>query len=126
MSETEQLHPGDEIHFQEDDSLLLPAPKCPTCETVLTHASGVALNRRAQREPNPGTISVCAFCGEVSVYTKQMQLRLLTEMEIERLQKGSQWPLLLEMVRVARSPENEYQKERVKPLLGKTLSQFLQ
>jgi hypothetical protein len=62
------------------DQKIKPAV-CPKCEVVLDGA--IATFEEAT--PQPGDVSICAVCGNVALYTPDMQLRKPTRKEAREI-----------------------------------------
>jgi len=56
---------------------LLVAPKCPKCEAELDGFGGVGNDSH----PEPDSITICAYCQALLIFTERMDLRAMTERE---------------------------------------------
>jgi hypothetical protein len=61
-------------------STRLPASNCLNCGKKLDGAEGVQGG-----EPGPGCLSICVYCGAVTIYGDDLHLRPLTEDEAAKL-----------------------------------------
>lgn len=56
-------------------------PYCPNpkCRALLDGAAGV----QTYMAPEPGNFSICCYCGVTTIYTEDLQLRFLTQAEMQ-------------------------------------------
>jgi hypothetical protein len=66
--------------------------QCVSCKHKIEAATAVHGNRT----PGPGSISICAYCGMPGVYTDAMDIRPLTEVELQRIKRDE--PHLYQML----------------------------
>lgn len=55
-------------------------PQCVGCGELLDGATGVGANR-----PRPGSVSVCLYCGHISVFANDLSLREPTSEEMHEI-----------------------------------------
>lgn len=72
----------------------LPISHCLNCDAPLDGATGVG----ADAQPNPGDATVCIYCGHIMAYDSQLNLRELTEDEIDAI-AGDDRILLIQKAR---------------------------
>jgi len=69
----------------------LKPTKCPACGYEIDGATGVEKGTT----PRPGDISLCVYCGAISIYTRGMGIRSATAFEESRLLASKIGPKLL-------------------------------
>jgi hypothetical protein len=69
---------------------------CPWCGKKLDAATGAGHDESV----TPGDISICAYCGEVMLFERDLKTRRPTELELIEIQRSESWPLV-ERVRTA-------------------------
>lgn len=74
--------PIDQIDMRESGRVDAFVPRCPSCDARVDGWSGP---RGSQ--PKPGDLSLCAYCGEISVYGDD-NLRKPTKRELRQLAGG--------------------------------------
>lgn len=62
----------------------VPETRCPGCKKKLDAAASLR-----GYVPEPGAISICAYCGAVAVFTEQLAKRAATEDEIVEFEANS-------------------------------------
>lgn len=68
----------------------LLTPKCPSCGTAVGAATGVS----GSQVPEPGNISICAYCTGVAMYDDELALRELEDEELAALQQDPVWEII--------------------------------
>lgn len=68
----------------------MPPSNCLDCGKVLDAATGITGGT-----PAAGCLSICIYCGAVTMYGDDLRLRPLTEVEIEDIQKDIETVKLL-------------------------------
>lgn len=64
-----------------------PCPRCGReCDAATSTEPG--------KVPEPGSVSICAYCGEINLFDEDLILRRLTLAELTELQSSSVWPLI--------------------------------
>jgi hypothetical protein len=66
---------------------------CPYCETIQTGLTGLTGKGNG---PNPGDVSLCADCGNISIFGEDMQLRVPSEEDIASFKDKGGWEKLEE------------------------------
>jgi hypothetical protein len=56
-------------------------PQCLNCRTLLDGATGVDTRNR----PSPGSVTVCIYCGHISVFANDLSLREPTGEEMREI-----------------------------------------
>lgn len=65
------------------DSVRLPDMKCTDCGTILNGGAPVHYDDRPEPTgPQPGTITVCAYCGHIMAFDEGLTLRNLNDNEV--------------------------------------------
>jgi hypothetical protein len=67
---------------------LVPPHTCPVCKSVNDCAS------HASHTPQPGSISICAECGLLTIFNEDLTQRGLTKEEMEAVQASPQWRMI--------------------------------
>jgi len=54
------------------------------------------LSTKPNETPEPGSVSICNYCGKISVFDKEMNLRPITDEEIKNVEKYHpvQWRMI--------------------------------
>jgi hypothetical protein len=63
-----------------------PKSSCLCCGEVLDAATGI----HSFDSPSPGSLSVCLYCGAVTLYGDDLRLRPLTAAEVEELKADAE------------------------------------
>lgn len=79
----------------------LPPCKCPTCGHLIDAFTGATLGSLERPVPKPGSVSVCAYCGELLMFDSAMRARLADRAAAERLLAAN--PILADMQRKVRN-----------------------
>ncbi|MDQ4121692.1 MAG: hypothetical protein M3209_09630 [Acidobacteriota bacterium] len=66
--------------FKIHNSVFIPPSKCSNCGEMLDATTGIQ-----EQMPNEGDVSICAACGQISVFDSELKLRAATESEIQNL-----------------------------------------
>jgi hypothetical protein len=59
---------------------LPPGVHCPACHKKLDACSGVD----HEQKPSEGCVSICIGCGVASIFTRDLQLRTITDKELRK------------------------------------------
>jgi hypothetical protein len=68
----------------------MPEVSCPYCEAVQCIASSV----NNEEVPDRGSISICADCGEISIFNDFLRLRRILPEELVELQGSPEWVVI--------------------------------
>jgi hypothetical protein len=81
----------------------LGRPTCPNCGTLVRGAAGVTLHQAPKELPTPkgGDVSVCAHCGEILEYRRDLMVARIAPATFDSL-PAHQRRLLSEMSMMAR------------------------
>lgn len=68
-----------------------PVSPCPSCGAKNNAASGTGT-------PGPGDVSICLYCGHISLFADDLTLRPATDEELVEVKKHPEMLLAIEMV----------------------------
>lgn len=60
----------------------VPTTACLNCGKLLD----AAMNANTNERPDPGSLSICLYCGAVTIFGDDLRLRPLTQGEFDELQ----------------------------------------
>jgi hypothetical protein len=63
------------------ESIKTPGDNCPSCGKFLDGATGIG----ESRDPRPGMVSICLYCGHIMAFTDDLRLRELNDEEIKEV-----------------------------------------
>lgn len=67
--------------------------RCPYCRSLCDDHTSLGLGMKIYFMPEPGALSVCAYCAEVSVFTEDLQLRRAGFEDLVALTSLEHWVL---------------------------------
>jgi DNA-directed RNA polymerase subunit RPC12/RpoP len=91
---------SDEVHLNSIENRLT-GNVCPRCGYSAEGGTALNIGERAKRNPAPGDYAVCAKCGDLNRYDKQLKLAPLTPHDRRLLARDPRLAKLLEMATTA-------------------------
>jgi len=70
----------------KDNFVRMASTECPHCHCMHDTASCASAPNKKLR-PKPGNVTMCIRCGAILVFTRSMNLRMMTEREYNRASK---------------------------------------
>jgi hypothetical protein len=79
----------------------VPSCNCPTCGNLLEAVTGATIGSLDRPTPQPGSPSVCGYCGEILMFDSAMRARLADRAVARRLIAEN--PILADLQRKIRN-----------------------
>ena len=79
---------------------IVPESYCPRCFHKFDRASGLALHTTGEG-PRPGDLTLCIACGQLLTFTPELDVRLPSPDEFERLASDPTMTHMVESFRMA-------------------------